>query len=145
MKRMFSKESSFQVVDDGRDQPKQEHQTELQQLEQIRAQWYSALEEGYQSKRLPVLQIKQDGMPRLFFILKQENEVNPLKTTVRARTLRDDLAVYDLTLTYVQVADAGVRQETIFKLIPDPGSVGVDALETLKLVKRIIQDSSPSR
>lgn len=137
---MFRRESEFKISEQpdasAEGQPRSE-------LEELRARWYSALEEGYQSHRLKVFKLNQDGRERLFYVLTQDNTVDSLKTTVKARTLRDDLSVFDLQLTYTQIPNTGVKQEVTFHLIPDPKAVGVDPLETVRLVDRIINGRNP--
>ena len=133
---MFSKTSEFKVVGES---PVSEPQSELEQLQ---AKWFSALEEGYQSKLLKVLKLKQDDRERLFYVMTEHSSVQPLKTILNTRCLRDDLAVYDVQVTYTTIANQGTRSDATFKLIPDPRSVGVDPLETVKLVNRTIKGST---
>lgn len=131
----FSKTSEFKVAGEG---PK----SELEQLQQLMLKWYSALEEGYQSKLFKVLKLKQDDRERLFFVMNETSQTQPLKTTVNARCLRDDLAVFDIKLVYTTAVNMGTRQEAEFKHIKDPKAVGVDPLETVKLVNRTIKGST---
>lgn len=132
---MFSKTSEFKVTDQG--QMSEVRESPKTELEQLQARWYSALEEGYQSKRLKVFRLKQDGAERLFYVLTENSAVEPLKTTIRARCMRDDLAIYDLQVTYT-TTQVGTKQEAVFKLVPDPKTVGVDPLATMQKVDRII-------
>jgi hypothetical protein len=133
----FSKISEFKVVGEG---PVSKPKSELEQL-QIR--WAMALEDGFQSKRLPVQQFKQDGRARLFYILKQGNKTKPLETIMNMRCIRDDLVVYDVQVTYTHNG-VGIRQEATFRLVRDPRAEGVDPTETVKLVNKTIREFSPA-
>jgi hypothetical protein len=136
---MESKESGWTITGGPQtDAPKSE-------FEELQARWYKALEEGFQSKRLKVFNLKQDGRARLFYVISEESATEPLKTTIRARCIRDDLSVFDVQLTYTitqnpgpAAAAAGVAQTVTFKLLKDPKAVGVDPGQIVTLVSMII-------
>lgn len=132
----FSKIAPFKVLSAPEAEPRSE-------LEQLQTKWAAALEEGFQSRCLPVVQLKQDNAHRLFYTLKQDNRTESLKTTVNMRLIRDDLQVYDAQVTYTNIANTGIKEEATFKLIRDPKTVGVDPLATVQLVHRIINGRSP--
>jgi hypothetical protein len=134
---MFSKTSEFKIASQG---PTSEPKTELERLQH---QWARTLEECYQSKLLKIIQLIEDGRPRLFYIVHEESKSEPLKTTMKARCLRDDLSLLDVSVVFTTIPHTGVKTEPTFTLIPDPKSVGVDVLETVKLVHRTIRDFGP--
>jgi hypothetical protein len=133
---MFRRESEFKIVNELGESIEGEPKSELEQLQ---AKWYAALEEGYQTKLLKILKLKQEERERLFYILSQHYNVRPLRTVLFARCLRDDLQVFDVQVTYTTVPYTGGTQEATFKLIPDPKAVGIDPTETAKLVHRTIK------
>ena len=133
----FSKTNPF-TVSERQEKP----EGSKSELERLQVEWQKALEEGFQSRILPALQLKQDGRPRLFFVLTQQNTVQGLKTTTSMRCIRDDLLVYDVEIAYTNIPYRGIMQEAEFRLVRDPKSVGVDPTEIVKLINRTIKGAT---